>query len=120
MIVRIARRKGLVSDEHFSVDGTLIDAWASMKSVRPRDGGAGGVGGGNPEVDFKGQRRTNDTHASTTDPEAKLARKGPGKESRLAYAGHALMENRNGLMLGLSVTPPHDNAEVKAACRLLD
>lgn len=120
MIVRIARRQGLVSDEHFSVDGTLIDAWASMKSVRPKDGGDGGVGGGNPEVDFKGQRRTNDTHASTTDPEAKLARKGKGQPARLAYAGHALMENRNGLVLGLSVTPPHDNAEVKAAERLLD
>jgi len=120
MIVRIARRKGLVSDEHFSVDGTLIDAWASMKSVRPKDGGDGGVGGGNPEVDFKGQRRTNDTHASTTDPEARLARKGKGRESRLAYAGHALMENRNGLVLGLSVTPPHENAEVKAAEALLN
>ncbi len=120
MIVRIARRKGLVSDEHFSVDGTLIDAWASMKSVRPKDGGDGGVGGGNPEVDFKGQRRTNDTHASSTDAEAKLARKGKGRESRLAYAGHALMENRNGLVLGLSVTPPHENAEVKAAEALLN
>lgn len=119
MIVRIARRKGLVSDEHFSVDGTLIDAWASMKSVRPKDGGDGGVGGGNPEVDFKGQRRTNDTHASTTDPQAQLARKGKGRESRLAYAGHALMENRNGLVLGLAVTPPNDNAEVKAAEALL-
>ena len=101
MIVRMARRKGLVSDEHFSVDGTLIEAWASMKSVRPRDG-AGGVGSGKAEVDFKGQRRTNDTHASTTDAEAKLARKGAGKESRLAYAAHALMENRNGLLLGLT------------------
>jgi transposase len=122
MIVRIARRKGLVSDEHFSVDGTLIDAWASMKSVRPKDaaGADGGVGGGNPELDFKGERRRNDTHASTTDPEAKLARKGRGKESRLAYAGHALMENRNGLVLGLCVTAPHDNAEVKAAETLLD
>jgi transposase len=120
MIVRMAQRKGLVSDEHFSVDGTLIDAWASMKSVRPKDGGTdGGVGSGNPEVDFKGQRRANDTHASTTDAEARLARKGPGKESRLAYAGHALMENRNGLVLGLAVTAPHDNAEVKAAAALL-
>ncbi|MDZ7651350.1 MAG: IS5 family transposase [Burkholderiaceae bacterium] len=119
MIVRMARRKGLVSDEHFSVDGTLIDAWASMKSVRPKDGGDGGVGGGNPAVDFKGQRRRNDTHASTTDAEAQLARKGKGRESRLAYAGHALMENRNGLVLGLAVTPPNDNAEVKAAEALL-
>jgi hypothetical protein len=101
------------------VDGTLIEAWASMKSVRPRDG-AGGVGSGKAEVDFKGQRRTNDTHASTTDPEARLARKGKGRESRLAYAGHALMENRHGLVLGLRVTAPHDNAEVKAACALLD
>jgi len=120
MIVRMARRKGLVSDEHFSVDGTLIDAWASMKSVRPKDGGGGGVGGGNPEVDFKGQRRTNDTHESSTDPEAQLARKGKGRESRLAYAGHALMENRNGLVLGLAVTLPNDNAEIKAAESLLD
>lgn len=120
MIVRMARRKGLVGDEHFSVDGTLIDAWASMKSVRPRDGGDGGVGGGNPEVDFKGQRRRNDTHASTTDPQAQLARKGKGKESRLAYAGHALMDNRHGLVVGLSVTEANDNAEVKAAQALLD
>ena len=96
MIVRIARRKGLVSDEHFSVDGTLIDAWASMKSVRPKDGSDGGVGGGNPEVDFKGQRRSHDTHESSTDPEAQLARKGKGRESRLACAGHTLMENRGG------------------------
>jgi hypothetical protein len=120
MIACIARRKGLVSDEHFSVDGTLINVWASMKSVVPKDGGAGGdagVGGGNPEVNFKGQRRTNDTHASTTDPEEQLARK--GKESRLAYAGHALMDNRSGLVLGLCVTAPHDNAEVKAAEALL-
>jgi transposase len=121
MIVRIARRKGLVSDDHFSVDGTLIDAWASMKSVRRKDGGAGqGPGGGNPDVDFRGERRTNKTHGSTTDPEAQMARKGKGKESRLAYAGHALMENRNGLVLGLRVTAPHDNAEVKAAEALLD
>lgn len=107
MIVRMARRQGLVSDEHFSVDGTLIDAWASMKSVRPKEGsGADGSGGANPDVDFKGERRT--------------ARKGKGKEARLAYAGHALMENRNGLVLGLAVTPPHGNAEVKAAEALLD
>jgi transposase len=120
MIVRIARRKGLVSDDHFSVDGTLIDAWASMKSVRPKDGDQKGPGAGNAEVNFRGQRRKNDTHASTTDPEAELARKGKGKESRLAYAGHALMENRNGLVIGLRVTTPHDNAEVKAAEALLD
>jgi transposase len=120
MIVRMARRKGLVSDDHFSVDGTLIDAWASMKSVRHKDDTDAGVGGGNPQVDFKGQHRRNDTHASSTDPQAKLARKGKGRESRLAYAGHALMENRNGLVLGLSVTAPHENAEVKAAEMLLN
>jgi transposase len=120
MIVRMARRKGLVGDEHFSVDGTLIDAWASMKSVRPRDGGDGGVGGGNPEVDFKGQRRRNDAHVSTTNPQAQLARKGKSKQSRLAYAGHALMDNRHGLLVGLSVTEANDNAEIKAAQALLD
>jgi len=123
MIVRIARRQGLVSDEHFSVDGTLIDAWASMKSVRATAGDSttgSDDGGGNPDVDFKGERRTNDTHASTTDPQAQLARKGKGKEARLAYCGHALMDNRHGLVLGLMVTAPHDNAEVKAAEQLLD
>jgi hypothetical protein len=80
-----ARRLGLLSDEHFSVDGTLLEAWASMKSFRPMDGGADGAGEGrNEDVDFRGQKRSNVTHQSTSDPEARLARKGPVKEAKLA------------------------------------
>ena len=122
VIVRMARRKGLVSDEHFTVDGTLIDAWASMKSFKAKDGSSGGGDGSrsNPSVDFHGERRSNDTHASSTDPEAKLARKGKGKEARLAFHGHALMENRNGLFVGIQVTQTSGTAEVEAAEGLLD
>jgi transposase len=89
------RVKKLMSSDHFSVDGTLIEAWASMKSFRPKDGSDDEPppgSGRNAEVDFKGQKRSNETHASTTDPQAKLYRKGPGMEARLAYLGHALME----------------------------
>lgn len=91
----------LLSQDHFSVDGTLIAAWASMKSFRPKeDGDTTGDGPGrNSERDFRGETRTNETHASTTDGEARLYRKGKGKESRLCYMGHALMENRNGLVV---------------------
>jgi hypothetical protein len=92
--------KVLLSDDHFSVDGTLIQAWASMKSFRPKDGSGGPPGPGrNGERDFHGERRTNDTHASTTDPEAKLFRKGRGKEAKLSFMGHLLMENRHGLIV---------------------
>ena len=91
------RVKRLLSTDHFSVDGTLIEAWASMKSFKPKDGSdeppAAG-GGRNRETDFHGEKRSNDTHASTTDPEARLYRKGPGKEAKLCFMGHALMENR--------------------------
>jgi len=95
-----AAQAGLLSDEHFTVDGTLIEAWASLKSFRPKDtpppeGGSGR----NPEVDFHGARRLNQTHASTTDPEARLFRKGKGKEARLSYVGNALTENRHGLVV---------------------
>lgn len=104
-VVREARRAGLLSDEHFTVDGTLIEAWASHKSFKPKDGPpSGGAGSGDGMVDFRGQRRTNDTHESTTDEEAKLARKGKGKEAKLCYGGHALMENRNGLCVDLKVS----------------
>ncbi len=103
-VVELARRHGWVSDDHFSVDGTLIEAWASMKSFRPK-GTDSGPGGGNAWMDFKGEKRTNDTHESTTDPEAKLVRKGPGKEARLCFAGHATMENRNGLCVLFEVKP---------------
>jgi len=94
------RVKRLLSSEHFSVDGTLIEAWASMKSFKPRDGSdeppASG-GGRNVEADFHGQKRSNETHISTTDPDARLYRKGPGKEAKLCFIGHGLMENRAGL-----------------------
>lgn len=102
-VVTAARKANLLSNEHFTVDGTLIEAWASLKSFKPKDGppSDGGSGG---MVDFRGQRRSNDTHESTTDPQAKLMRKGPGKEARLSYGGHALMENRHGLCVDLRVT----------------
>lgn len=103
-VVELARRHGWVSDDHFSVDGTLIEAWASTKSFRPK-GTDSGPGGGNAWMDFKGEKRSNDTHESTTDAEAKLVRKGPGKEARLCFAGHATMENRNGLCVLFEVKP---------------
>lgn len=103
-VVELARQHGWVSDDHFSVDGTLIEAWASMKSFRPK-GTDQGPGGGNAWMDFKGEKRRNDTHESTTDPEAKLVRKGPGKEARLCFGGHATMENRNGLCVLFDVHP---------------
>lgn len=103
-VVELARRHGWVSDDHFSVDGTLIEAWASMKSFRPK-GDDQGPGSGNAWMDFKGEKRRNDTHASTTDPEAKLMRKGPGKEARLCFGAHATMENRNGLCVLFDVRP---------------
>lgn len=103
-VVALARRHGWVSDDRFSVDGTLIEAWASVKSFRPK-GTDQGPGSGNGWMDFKGQKRSNDTHASTTDPEAKLVRKGPGREARLCFAGHATMENRNGLCVLFDIRP---------------
>lgn len=121
-VVREARQRRLISEDHFSIDGTLLQAWASQKSVRPRDeqDPPTGDGGRNQGVDFHGQRRTNETHVSTTDPEAMLARKGRGQESRLAYAGHVLMENRNGIILDLLVTQATGTAERDAAIQLLD
>jgi transposase len=122
-VVREARRRRLVSEDHFTVDGTLLQAWASLKSVRPRDGEkppTGGAGGRNPDVSFRGQRRSNQTHVSKTDPEAKLARKGDGQETKLCYAGHVLMENRNGLILDVVLTEANGTAERDAALALLD
>ena len=117
-----ARQRDLLSDEHFTVDGTLLEAWASLKSVRPRDDEGGPPSGGfkNPDVDYRGERRTNETHTSTTDPEALLARKGRGKETRLCFAGHVLMENRNGLVVDVDVTQATGRAEREAAVRMLD
>ncbi len=99
-IVQQASEQRLLSEEHFSVDGTLLEAWASVKSFRPKDGDPPTEGGGrNPEVDFRGERRSNDTHQSTTDPDARLAKKGRGKEARLCFGTHVLMDNREGLVV---------------------
>jgi transposase len=125
-----AQLQRYTSDEHFSVDGTLVQAWASMKSIRPIDedkDGPGdtngwldqGQGGRNPDVNFRGQRRKNDTHRSTTDPEAMLARKGRGQPAILGYAAHALMENRNGLIADVELTRATGRAELDTAERLV-
>jgi len=110
--------KGLLSAEHFSVDGTLLKAWASMKSFRPKDGsGEPPSPGRNGEADFRKTKRSNETHASTTDPDARLYRKGDGQESRLAYLGHALMENRSGFVVAAEATLATGTAEREAAAR---
>ena len=111
--------KGLLSAEHFSVDGTLLKAWASMKSFRPKDGsGEPPPPGRNGEADFRRTKRSNETHASTTDKDARLYRKGDGQESRLGYLGHALMENRNGLVVAAEATLATGTAEREAAARM--
>jgi transposase len=111
----------LLSTEHFSVDGALLEAWASTKSFRPKDGsGPPADGGRNGEQDFRGQKRSNDTHASKTDPDARLYRKGPGKEAKLCFMGHALMENRNGLVVGAVATRASGHAERLAALHLVE
>jgi transposase len=116
-----ARVKKLLSDDHFSVDGTLIEAWASMKSFRPKDGSGSPPGPGrNGERSFHGEKRSNDTHASTTDPDAKLYRKGKGQPSKLAFMGHALMENRNGLVVAARLTQATGTAEREAALAMID
>ena len=105
-IAGLAAEKGWMSDAHFTVDGTLIQAWASLKSFAPRQGTSKKTDDdpGNPSVDFKGQKRSNRTHQSTTDPEARLAKKAAGQEAKLCYGLHVLMENRNGLCAGLEVS----------------
>ena len=105
-VVEQARARGLLSNEHFTVDGTLIEAWAGHKSFKRKgdDPQIPPDDPGNPSVDFHGERRSNATHQSTTDPEARLARKGPGKEAKLSYVGHVLMENRHGLVVNTRLT----------------
>src|SRR6266516_2463145 len=112
-----AKARALVSDEHFTVDGTLLEAWASLKSFKKVDESDPPPPDdpGNPTVNFHGETRSNATHASTTDPDAKLARKGNGKESKLSYSGHVLMENRNGLAVDATVLPATGTAERDAA-----
>jgi len=119
------RVKRLLSTDHFSVDGTLIEAWASMKSFKPKAGNGGDApppasGGRNADVDFKGQKRSNDTHGSTTDPEARLYRKGRGMESKLCFMGHALMENRSGLVVDTRLTLADGHAERVAALSMIE
>jgi transposase len=111
----------LLSSEHFSVDGTMVEAWASMKSFRPKGGGEPPVDGAgrNAEADFRGETRSNETHVSTTDPDAKLYRKGPGMEAKLCFLGHALMENRNGLVVEARLTRVAGYAERLAALDMI-
>jgi transposase len=116
-----ARAQGLLSDEHFTVDGTLIEAWAGQKSFKPKGTRGGGPvdDPGNPTVDFRGERRTNATHASTTDPEARLYKKAPGQEAKLCYFGHILMENGHGLAVKTRVTHATGFAERDTALALV-
>src|SRR5882724_1783210 len=116
------RVKRLLSSDHFSVDGTLIEAWASIKSFRRKDGGDNDSEGPgrNAERDFHKERRSNETHQSTTDPQARLYRKGDGQPAKLCYMGHALMENRHGLAVGGAVSQATGTAERKAALELID
>ena len=120
-LVDAARIEGLLSDEHFSVDGTLIQAWASMKSFRPKDGSGEPPGPGrNGECDFKGEKRSNETHRSTTDDDARLFRKGGGQASQLCFIGHVLMENRNGLAVDAELTRAAGSAERLAALAMAE
>ena len=119
-VLRQAAARGLLSTEHFTVDGTLLDAWASQKSFQRRDRpGPDDDDPGNPSVRFHGERRTNATHRSTTDPEARLWRTGPGKEAKLSYQASVLMDNRYGLVVGTAVDTPTGTAERDQALELL-
>src|ERR1039457_256725 len=120
-VVEQARARGLTSDEHFTVDGTLLEAWAGAKSFQPKDKPTAPPDDpGNPTVNFRGEQRSNETHASKTDPEALLARKGAGKESKLSYCGNLLVENRNGLIVDAEVFQANGTAERDAALVMLE
>jgi hypothetical protein len=123
-VVEQARSAKLMSSEHFTVDGTLIEACASLKSFKKKDSDRDDEpppdDPGNPTVDFRAEKRSNVTHESRTDPEAKLARKSKGREAKLSYLGHALMENRNGLLVDLRVTEANGRAECETAVVMLD
>lgn len=126
-VLNLPQVKGLLSSEHFSVDGTLIEAWASMKSFVAKDGGdppsdqgEGGHRSRNAERDFHGEKRKNDTHSSTTDPDARLFRKGTGKEAKLCHMGHLMTENRNGLIIDARVTEANGTAERDTALDMIE
>jgi transposase len=121
----LAEAKGmdLLSDEHFTVDGTLIEAWAGLKSFQRKDGTGAGPSDsdpGNPTVNFHGEKRSNETHASTTDADSRLARKGDGKEAKLSYGAHVLMENRNGLVVNTRVTLATGTCEREASIEMVE
>ena len=121
-VVAEAERRKLLSADHFTVDGTLLEAWASLKSYRPRDeqDPPAGSGGRNPYMDFRGQRRSRDTHSSRTDPEARLYTKGAGQTAKLCYMGHVLTENRHGLVVGVALTEANGTAERETALALIE
>src|SRR5947199_9227370 len=124
-VLNLPQVRKLLSNEHFSVDGTLIEAWASMKSFVPKDGSgeppAGNSGGSrNAERDFHNEKRKNDTHSSTTDPDARLFRKGAGKEAKLCHMGHLMMENRNGLIVDARLTEANGTAERTTALAMIE
>jgi hypothetical protein len=121
-VLEQAGEHNLLSDEHFSVDGTLIEAWASQKSFRPKDkaGQPAADDPGNPTVDFHGEKRSNQTHQSTTDPDARLARKSGGQEAKLAYCGNVMIENRNGLVVDTELVQCSGRAERDAAAQMVD
>jgi len=120
-VVRQAQEKNLTSDEHFTVDGTLVEAWASLKSFQRKDENSTPPDDpGNPTVDFHGEKRSNQTHESTTDPDALLARKGSGKEAKLSYNGNLLVENRNGLIITTELFQANGTAERDAALVMLE
>ena len=126
LVVGLANKKGLISTEHFSVDGTLIEAWASLKSFQKKEDGSdtekpsqsGDGGGGNPSVNFHGEKRTNETHESKTDPESKLYTKSKGQTAKMSFMGHVLMENRNGLAVDNRISQPGYHAEPDAALEM--
>jgi hypothetical protein len=121
-VVEQARGKGLTSDEHFTVDGTLLEAWASLKSFQPKQDKPRlpPDDPGNPTVNFRGEKRSNQTHESKTDPDSLLARKSGGKESRLSYSGNLLVENRNGLIVDAEVFQANGTAERDAALVMME
>lgn len=126
-VLNLPQVRKLLSSEHFSVDGTLIEAWASMKSFVPKDGSgstpsgdSAGGGGRNAERDFHGEKRRNDTHSSTTDPDARLFRKGAGKEAKLCHMGHLMTENRNGLIIDARLTEANGTAERTTALEMIE
>jgi len=121
-VVSQAQAQGLTSDEHFTVEGTLVEAWASLKSFQPKEQNNAPPADdpGNPTVDFHGQKRSNQTHESTTDPDARLARKGSGKEAKLSYNSNLLVENRNGLIVDTETWEANGTAERDAALVMLE